>query len=133
MQKVRTTCPFCGVGCNFDLNVKDGKVIGVTSNACSPTNGRDLCVKGRFGVDYVHSPKRITKPLIKKNGDFVESSWDEALDLVADKLGKIKTKFGSDSIAALSSARCTNEDNYVAQKFSRTVLNTNNIDHCARL
>jgi predicted molibdopterin-dependent oxidoreductase YjgC len=132
VQKVRTTCPFCGVGCNFDLNVKDGKVIGVTSNAASPANGRDMCVKGRFGTDYIHSPKRLTKPLIKKNGEFVESSWDEALELVADKLGKIKTKFGSDSIAALSSARCTNEDNYVMQKFMRAGIGTNNVDHCAR-
>lgn len=132
VEKVRTTCPFCGVGCNFDLNVKGGKVIGVTSNACSPANGRDMCVKGRFGVDYVHSPQRLTKPLIKKNGEFVESSWDEALDLVASKLGTIKTKFGSDSIAALSSARCTNEDNYVMQKFIRAGIGTNNVDHCAR-
>ena len=132
VNKVRTTCPFCGVGCNFDLNVKDGKVIGVTSNPDSPANGRDMCVKGRFGTDYVHSPKRITKPLIKKNGEFVASSWDEALDLVADKLGKIKAKYGSDSIAALSSARCTNEDNYVMQKFMRAGIGTNNIDHCAR-
>jgi formate dehydrogenase alpha subunit len=132
VQKVRTTCPFCGVGCNFDLNVKGGKVIGVTSNAASPANGRDLCVKGRFGVDYVHSPKRLTKPLIKKNGEFVESSWDEALGLVASKLGEIKGKYGSDSIAALSSARCTNEDNYVMQKFMRAGIGTNNIDHCAR-
>lgn len=132
MQKVRTTCPFCGVGCNFDLNVKGGKVIGVTSNAASPANGRDMCVKGRFGVDYVYSPQRITKPLIKKNGEFVESSWDEALDLVAGKFSTIKGTYGSDSIAALSSARCTNEDNYVMQKFMRAGIGTNNIDHCAR-
>jgi formate dehydrogenase alpha subunit len=132
VQKVRTTCPFCGVGCNFDLNVHGGKVIGVTSNAASPANSVDMCVKGRFGTDYVHNPKRITKPLIKKNGEFVESSWDEALDLVAGKLGSIKTKFGSDSIAALSSARCTNEDNYVMQKFMRAGIGTNNVDHCAR-
>jgi formate dehydrogenase alpha subunit len=132
VEKVRTTCPFCGVGCNFDLNVKDGKVIGVTSNAAAPTNGRDMCVKGRFGVDYVHSPNRLTKPLIKKNGEFVESSWDEALDLVASKMGAIKSKYGSDAIAALSSARCTNEENYVMQKFMRAGIGTNNVDHCAR-
>ncbi len=132
VEKVRTTCPFCGVGCNFDLNVKEGKVIGVTSNAAAPTNGRDMCVKGRFGVDFVHSPNRLTKPLIKKNGEFVESSWDEALDLVASKLGAIKSKYGSDAIAALSSARCTNEENYLMQKFMRAGIGTNNIDHCAR-
>ncbi len=132
MKKVRTTCPFCGVGCNFDLNVKDGKVIGVTGNPNSPVNGRHMCVKGRFGTDYIHSPKRLTKPLIKKNGEFVESSWDEALDLVASRLGEIKNKYGGEAIASLSSARCTNEDNYVLQKFMRAVLSSNNIDHCAR-
>jgi len=132
VEKVRTTCPFCGTGCNFDLNVKGGKVIGVTSNAASPVNGRDMCVKGRFGCDFVHSPNRLTKPLIKKNGEFVESSWDEALDLVASKLGEIKNKYGGDAIASLSSARCPNEDNYVLQKFMRAVCGTNNIDHCAR-
>ncbi len=132
VEKVRTTCPFCGVGCNFDLNVKDGKVIGVTSNPDAPANGRHLCVKGRFGTDYIHNPNRLTKPLIKKNGAFVEASWDEALDLVASKLGEIKGKYGSDSITALSSARCTNEDNYVMQKFIRAAIGTNNVDHCAR-
>jgi formate dehydrogenase alpha subunit len=132
VEKVRTTCPFCGVGCNFDLNVKGGKVIGVTSNAASPVNGPDLCVKGRFGADFVHSPNRLTKPLIRKNGKFVESSWNEALDLVAGKLGEIKSKYGGDAIAALSSARCTNEDNYVMQKLIRAGCGTNNIDHCAR-
>ncbi len=132
VEKVRTTCPFCGVGCNFDLNVHQGKVIGVTSNPDSPANGRDLCVKGRFGVNYVHHPQRLTQPLIKKNGEFVESSWDEALDLVASKLGAIKGKYGSDSIAALSSARCTNEENYLMQKFMRAGVGTNNVDHCAR-
>jgi formate dehydrogenase alpha subunit len=132
VEKVRTTCPFCGVGCNFDLNVKDGKVVGVTSNPDSPVNGRDMCVKGRFGADYVHSPRRLTKPLIKKNGEFVESSWDEALDLVAGKLSEIKQKHGGDAIAALSSARCTNEENYLMQKFMRAAIGTNNVDHCAR-
>jgi formate dehydrogenase alpha subunit len=132
VKKVRTTCPFCGVGCNYDLNVKDGKVIGITSNPDSPVNGRHTCIKGRFGTDYIHSPQRLTRPLIKKNGEFVEATWDEALDLVAAKLGEIKDKYGSDAIAALSSARCTNEDNYVLQKFIRARIGTNNVDHCAR-
>lgn len=131
-KKVKTTCPFCGVGCNFDLNVKDGKVIGVTSNLTSPVNGRLTCVKGRFGIDYVHSPARLTTPLIKKDGEFVEASWDEALNLVASKFQEIKTNHGADSLAALSSARCVNEDNYILQKFMRAVIGTNNIDHCAR-
>jgi formate dehydrogenase alpha subunit len=131
-KKVKTTCPFCGVGCNFDLNVKEGKVIGVTSNLTSVVNGRLTCVKGRFGVDYVHSPERLTTPLIKKNGEFVEASWDEALDLVASKFSEIKNTYGGDAVAALSSARCVNEDNYLMQKFMRAVIGTNNIDHCAR-
>jgi predicted molibdopterin-dependent oxidoreductase YjgC len=132
IKKVRTTCPFCGVGCNFDLNVADGKVIGSTSNPDSPVNGRHLCVKGRFGIDYIHNPKRLTTPLIKKNGEFVEAGWDEALDLVASKLTEVKNKYGSDAVAALSSARCTNEDNYVLQKLLRAAIGTNNVDHCAR-
>jgi len=131
-KKVRTTCPFCGVGCNFDLNVKDDKVIGVTSNIDSPVNGRLLCVKGRFGTDYVHSPERLTTPLIKKDGELVAATWDEALDLVAEKFSAIKRDFGADAIAALSSARCVNEENYLMQKFMRAVIGTNNVDHCAR-
>ncbi len=131
-KKVKTTCPFCGVGCNFDLNVKDDTVIGVTSNLTSPVNGRLTCVKGRFGIDYIHSPERLTTPLIKKDGKFVEASWDEALDLIAGKFGAIKSAYGSDAFAALSSARCVNEDNYLMQKFMRAVIGTNNIDHCAR-
>ncbi|HEY3426092.1 MAG TPA: formate dehydrogenase subunit alpha, partial [Negativicutes bacterium] len=132
-KKVKTTCPFCGVGCNYDLNVKDGKLIGVTSNLTSVVNGRLTCVKGRFGTDYVHSPKRLTTPLIKKNGEFVEASWDEALDLIANKFTEIKNTHGSDALAAVSSARCVNEENYLLQKFMRAVIGTNNIDHCARI
>ncbi|HWR40782.1 MAG TPA: formate dehydrogenase subunit alpha [Patescibacteria group bacterium] len=132
-KKVKTTCPFCGVGCNYDLNVKDGKVIGVTSNLTSPVNGRLTCVKGRFGTDYIHSPERLTTPLIKKNGEFVEASWDEALDLIAAKFTEIKNAYGSDALAAVSSARCVNEDNYIMQKFMRAVIGTNNVDHCARI
>ena len=131
-KKVKTTCPFCGVGCNFDLNVKEGRVIGVTSNLTSPVNGRLTCVKGRFGTDYIHSPERLTTPLIRKNGELVAASWDEALGLVAEKFQRIKQEQGGDAVAALSSARCVNEDNYLMQKFMRAVIGTNNIDHCAR-
>ena len=131
-EKVRTTCPFCGVGCNFDLNIKDGKIIGVTSSPDSPVNGRLLCVKGRFGVDYVHSPLRLTTPLVRKNDKLVPASWDEALGIVSKNLSDTRQLHGPDSIAALSSARCTNEENYVMQKFMRAVIGTNSIDHCAR-
>jgi len=132
MKKVTTTCPYCGTGCSFDLNVKDGKVVGVTSTD-GPVNGRALCVKGRFGYGFIHNSDRLTTPLIKKDGKFEEATWDEALKLVAEKLGTIKQENGADAIAMLSSARCTNEDNYVMNKLARAVIGTNNIDHCARL
>lgn len=131
-QKVRTTCPFCGTGCNFDLCVKDGKVVGVVSDPESVVNGRALCIKGRFGWDYIYSDRRLTSPLIKRDGKFEPASWDEALDLIADRLSEIKAKYGPDSFASLSSARCTNEENYLVQKFTRAVMGTNNVDHCAR-
>ncbi|WP_050355033.1 formate dehydrogenase subunit alpha [Gottschalkia purinilytica] len=132
VEKIRTTCPFCGTGCNFDLNVKDGKVVGVTPNEESPVNGTSLCVKGRFHTDLINSPDRITTPLIKKNGKFVKASWEEALSLVTSKLKSIKDEYGGDAIAGLSSARCVNEDNFVFQKMMRLVFDTNNVDHCAR-
>ncbi|TEB11427.1 NADPH-Fe(3+) oxidoreductase subunit alpha [Pelotomaculum propionicicum] len=132
LTKVKTTCPFCGTGCNFDLCVKDGKLIGVASNPSAPVNGRALCIKGRFGWDFVNNEKRLTTPLIKKEGKFEEASWDEALTLIANSLKEIKNKYGPNSFAALSSARCTNEENYLVQKFTRAVMGTNNVDHCAR-
>lgn len=132
IEKVRTTCPFCGTGCNFDLNVKDGKVVGVTPNPDSPVNGRSLCVKGRFHIDMINSEKRVTRPLIKRDGVFVESSWEEALSLVVEKVKEISSKYGPDSLTGLSSARCVNEDNYVFQKMMRLGMGTNNVDHCAR-
>lgn len=132
VTKIRTTCPFCGTGCNFDLNVKDGKVVGVTPNPDSPVNGRSLCVKGRYHIDFISSPDRITKPLIKKDGEFIETSWEIALSTVAKNLKEIKEKYGSDAISGLSSARCTNEDNFVFQKMMRVAIGTHSVDHCAR-
>ncbi|SHJ75222.1 formate dehydrogenase (NADP) alpha subunit [Desulfofundulus thermosubterraneus DSM 16057] len=132
VKKVRTTCPYCGTGCTFDLNVKDGRVVGVTS-CDGEVNGRALCVKGRFGYGFIHHPDRLTKPLIKRSGVFEEASWEEAINLVAEKLGSIKKEYGSAALGVLSSARCTNEENYLMSKFTRVVLGTNNIDHCARL
>jgi formate dehydrogenase alpha subunit len=132
VEKVRTTCPFCGTGCNFDLNVKDGKVIGVTAAEDAVVNGTSLCVKGRYHADFMYNPDRITTPLIKKNGEFTEATWEEALDLVAGKLKAIKETYGPGALAGLSSARCVNEDNYVFQKFFRVSIGTNNVDHCAR-
>jgi formate dehydrogenase alpha subunit len=130
---VRTTCAYCGCGCQLDLHVIDNKVVEVTSPLMVGAGQGNLCVKGRFGYDFIGSDERLTKPLVKKGGKFVETGWDEALDLVAKKLGDIKKKSGADSIGVLSSARITNEENYLIQKFTRAVVGTNNVDHCARL
>ncbi|MHC4642429.1 MAG: formate dehydrogenase subunit alpha [Planctomycetota bacterium] len=135
LVRTRTTCPYCGVGCQIDLNInpKTERIIRMTSEVgCIPNDG-NLCVKGRFGMDFITSDKRLTVPLIKRNGTFEEATWEEAIDLVASKLGEIKATHGADSIAGLSSAKCTNEDNYVFQKFIRACIGTNNVDHCARL
>ena len=132
-RKVRTICSYCGVGCQLYLHVRDNKVVKVTGVEDVGPNFGSLCVKGRFGYDFIHDPKRLKTPLIKENGKFREGSWDEALDLVAEKLTQIKEESGPDSIMVLSSARITNEENYLAQKFTRAAIGTNNIDHCARL
>ena len=129
MTKVTTTCTYCGVGCQFDLNVRDGRVVKVTSNPKAPVNGNALCVKGRYGYQFIHHPDRLTRPLVKKDGQFVEATWDEALTLVAKKFAEAS----GDSFAVLASAKATNEENYLIQKFARTVMRTNNVDHCARL
>ena len=133
IKKVRTTCSYCGVGCQLYLHVKDNQVVKVTGVEDVGPNYGSLCVKGRFGYDFVNSPDRLTTPLIKENGQFRDASWDEALDLVAKKFSEIKAEHGSDSLAVLTSARITNEENYLAQKFCRAVLQTNSVDHCARL
>jgi len=136
LQKVKTTCAYCGVGCQMDLYVKDNKIVKVMGNReYGQPNEGSLCVKGRFGMDFLSHPDRLKKPLIryKKNEDFKEATWDEAFTFVADKLSAIKKKNGADSIAGLASARCTNEENYLFQKFMRAVIGTNNVDHCARL
>ncbi len=131
-KKVRTTCSYCGVGCQLELHVKDGQVAKVNGYDAAPNHG-SLCVKGRFGYDFVNSPERLTKPMIKENGQFVKVSWDKALDYVAKRFSEIKEKHGADTMGVLTSARVTNEENYIANKFARAVLKTNNIDHCARL
>jgi predicted molibdopterin-dependent oxidoreductase YjgC len=132
-EKVKTTCTYCGVGCQMVLHVKDGQVVQVSGAEASAPNYGSLCVKGRFGFDFIHSPERLTAPLIKENGTFREASWEEALDLVAKKFTDIRDTQGPDAIGVLTSARITNEENYIVQKFTRAVLKTNNIDHCARL
>lgn len=131
--KVRTTCSYCGCGCQLDLHVVDDKIVEVTSPVMEGPGEGNLCVKGRFGYEFIHSEHRLTKPLIKRNGEFEEATWDEAVDLIAKKFEEIKDKSGPDSFSVLASARITNEENYLIQKFTRAVIGTNNIDHCARL
>ena len=132
-KKIRTTCPYCGVGCQQWLHVKDDKIVKVTGvEDASPNKGR-LCVKGRFGYEFIYSPERLKTPLIRKeDGEFREASWDEALDLVANKFKEIIAKDGPDALAGVSCARSINEDSYAMQKLFRAVIGTNNIDHCAR-
>ena len=133
--KTQTTCPYCGVGCQLDLNVHKvgGDIVRVTSPPDALPNYGNTCVKGRFGIDFVGRDDRLKVPLIKENGEFREAGWDEALDLVANRFAEIKKKHGADALAGLSSAKTTNEDNYMMQKFMRGVVGTNNVDHCARL
>jgi len=132
VRKVNTTCSYCGTGCNLTLHVKDNQVVRVTSPAGSINEGW-LCVKGRFGYGFLNSGDRLAEPMIRKNGDLVPVSWDEAIAYTAKRLMEIKKKHGPDALAGLSSARCTNEDNYLFQKLFRAVVGTNNVDHCARL
>lgn len=163
VKKVTTICSYCGVGCQFDLLVKNNKVIGVSSNPNAPVNGMALCVKGRYAYDYIHHPDRVLKPRARRyllDGkaksdiresifdtrkpnteaskiaspwDWVEVEWDKALDIVADKFAETRSNFGADSLGFLTSAKCLNEENYLMNKLARQVIGTNNIDHCARL
>ncbi|MCK5733022.1 MAG: formate dehydrogenase subunit alpha, partial [Candidatus Latescibacteria bacterium] len=132
-RTVRTTCIYCGVGCQMDLYIKDDRIVKVLGAEDAPDNRGQLCVKGRFGLDFVHHPDRLTEPLIRRNGKLEPATWDDALELVASKFLGLKARYGGDALAGLSSAKCTNEENYVFQKFVRTAFGTNNVDHCARL
>ncbi len=134
LEKIRTTCPFCGTGCNFYLNVdrENNKVVGVTPATKAPINGTEMCVKGRFHTDFISSPDRLTQPLIRREEGFVPVSWEEALGYAASRFTEIRDQHGPDAVAGLSSARCTNEENYLFQKFMRAVIGTNSVDHCAR-
>lgn len=141
---VRTTCAYCGVGCQVNLHVRDNIVHMVTGADVAPNHG-SLCVKGRFGLDFIASQERLTTPLVRKDvtdvkdaeggkgGELVPATWDEALGVIAAKLEAVRQQNGADAIGVLTSARCTNEENYLIQKFSRAVVGTNNVDHCARL
>ena len=143
-HQVRTICPYCGVGCSIELGIRGNRVVEVQGSKDSPVNRGGLCVKGRFGIDFINHPHRLTKPLIRKKGQvkggegdrkdvFYEADWDEALNYVAQGIAKTVESNGPDAVGVLSSAKCTNEDNYLLQKFARAAIGTNNVDHCARL
>jgi predicted molibdopterin-dependent oxidoreductase YjgC len=131
IRSVETVCPYCGCGCNLTLHVSKNEVIRSSSQQDTINEGW-LCAKGRFGFSFVNSPDRLKTPLIRKNGAFVEVSWDEAFTYAAHQLRRIRDLEGPDAIAGLASARCTNEENYLFQKFMRAAIGTNNVDHCAR-
>jgi formate dehydrogenase alpha subunit len=134
LDRTLTTCTFCGCGCQLELNaLADRKVVKVTTKGDAGVNEGSLCVKGRFGFDFIHHPDRLQKPLVKKSGVFVEVSWEEALDLVSTKLQEIKEKYGAQSIGGISSSRATNEENFLFQKWMRACIGTNHIDTGARL
>ena len=128
-REVKTICTYCGCGCGVYLGVRGDNIVNVRGAEDNPVNNGSLCVKGRFGYKFISSPERLTSPLIKRNGEFAEATWDEALDFVASKLADYK----GEQFATISSAKCSNEENYLIQKFTRAVMSTNNIDHCARL
>jgi formate dehydrogenase alpha subunit len=128
-EKTLTICPRCGDGCNITLWTKDDRIYRISSRRNDQIDEGFLCDKGRFGFDFVNHPERLRTPLIKKNGEFVPYDWDEAMGLVADKFKTTVEKFGKDSLAGIGSSKLTNEDNYIFQKFFRTVIGTNNIDH----
>jgi predicted molibdopterin-dependent oxidoreductase YjgC len=130
---IQTTCEYCGVGCQLDLHIRDGVIYRTDAPFDAAPNFGNLCVKGRFGHDFLWHPNRLTTPLIRRKGELEPATWDEALDLIADRLAAIKAESGPDAIAMLCSAKCTNEENYLMQKLARQVIGTHNIDHCARL
>lgn len=133
VERVRTTCPHCGTGCQLDLLVKDNRIVGVDPGF-GPSNSGLLCVKGKFGsYKFVHSGDRLTTPLIKRNGKFEKASWNEALSLVAERFNGIIKEHGGDAVAGFSCSRAPNEDNYLFQKMMRTAFHTNNVDNCARV
>ena len=130
---ITTTCPYCGVGCTLNLHIQSDFVYKVTSPFHAPANHGNLCVKGRFGVDFVHAQDRLKQPWMRKDGELVPATWNQAMVYVANRLLEIRDRYGPESIGFLVSAKCTNEENYLLQKVARGLIGTNNVDHCARL
>ena len=129
----RTICTYCGVGCNLDVATSNGEILSITAPFDAEVNQGHTCLKGRYAFKFYNHPDRLDSPMIKRNGEFEKVSWDEAYEYISTKLNSYKSEFGPDSIAGISSARCTNEENYLMQKFIRAVIGTNNIDGCARV
>lgn len=132
INKTKTVCTYCGVGCSFEIWTKGREILKVQPKTEAPVNGISTCVKGKWGWDFVNSKERLTKPLIRKGEKFVEATWDEALSFIANKLTTTKEKYGPDSIGFIASSKCTNEDNFIYQKFARAIMQTNNVDNCSR-
>ena len=132
VNKTKTVCTFCGVGCSFEVWTKDRHILKVQPVSDAPVNGISTCVKGKFGWDFVNSEDRITKPLIRQGDMFVEASWEEALEVVASNMQHIKSEYGSDAFGFISSSKVTNEENYLMQKLARQIYGTNNVDNCSR-
>jgi formate dehydrogenase major subunit len=131
IKRTKTVCTYCGVGCSYDIWTKGRHILKVEPEH-GPANGVSTCVKGKFGWDYVNSPDRLTKPLIREGEKFREATWDEALNLVARRFREIKVESGPDALAFISSSKCTNEESYLMQKLARAVVGTNNMDNCSR-
>ncbi|WP_144392189.1 formate dehydrogenase subunit alpha [Pleionea sediminis] len=132
-KKTRTICSYCGVGCNLEVATLGDKILSISAAKDAEVNQGHTCLKGRYAWRFYNHPDRLKQPLIKKNNVFIEASWEEAYTLIANKVGAIKSQFGPDAIAGISSSRCTNEENYLMQKFMRSAIGTNNIDCCARV
>ena len=132
-KNVLTTCVYCGSGCTFYLEVLDGEIVGVLPDKTHPISQGRLCIKGWNAQGFVQHPDRLTTPLIRRDGELQEASWEEALAYIGDRLAAIRDESGPDSVGFFTSAKCTNEENYLFQKFARAVIGTNNVDHCARL
>lgn len=132
VERVRTICPYCGTGCGIELHVAAGKVVDITPDWSAPANQGSLCVKGQFGLDFIHHPDRLTTPLVRRNGRLAPASWDEAYGLIVERFQEIKRQSGPNAFALWASGRATNEANYLLQKMGRAVVGTNNIDNCAR-
>jgi predicted molibdopterin-dependent oxidoreductase YjgC len=132
-KSVLTTCPYCAVGCNMFLQVLDNDIIATLPAKTGPTNEGRLCIKGWRVHEFIQNKERLVTPYIRRNGELVACSWEESLSTAASELNRLKTDYGPESVVFVGSARCTNEETYIFQKFARAVFGHNHIDHCARL